>query len=64
MSSIPSSPSHIIPTTDNIHMDMDSNSEAKQVAWELTQAQEWFHIANKAQEKHQEEWKRLEEEEV
>ena len=43
MSSIPGSPSHITHTDDNVQMDMDSNSEAQQVALELKQAQEWVH---------------------
>ena len=56
-------PANIMPTADNIQMDVNSNSEAEQAAQELAQAHEWVHTANEAQEKHQEEWKRKEEEE-
>ena len=62
MNSIPNSPSTIVPVTDNVPMDMDSNSEAEKAALELTQAQERVHAANEAQEKCQEEQKRQEEE--
>jgi len=58
MNCIPSSPSNITPTTDNIQMDVDSNLEAQQAALELAQAQEWVGAANKAQERSWEEWKR------
>jgi len=58
----PNSPSTIIPIAENVPMDVDSNSEAEQAALELTQAQEWVRTANEAQEKHQVEWKRQEEE--
>ena len=63
MSSIPGSPSYIVHTADNIQMDVDSNSEAQQVALELKQAQERVCAANEAQERCQEEGKRREEEE-
>ena len=64
MSSAHNSPSHIIPTVDNIQMNVDSDSEAEQVARELTQAQEPVCIANEAWERCREERKRLEEEEA
>src|SRR5882724_12865065 len=54
MTSIPSSPSLLTPTVDNVQMDVDSGSEAEQAAQEFAQAQEWLHIANKAQERCQE----------
>jgi len=38
-------------------MDIDSNLEAEQVAWEFTQAQERLRITNEAQERCWEEWK-------
>ena len=63
MTSIPGSPSHITPTTDNVQMDVDSDSEAEQAAREFAQAQEWLHVTNEARERHQEEWKQKEEEE-
>jgi len=44
-------------------MDVDSDLEAQQVALELKQAQERVCAANEARERHQEEWKRTEEEE-
>src|SRR5882724_2377965 len=62
MTSIPGSPSHITPTTDNVQMDVDSDSEAEQAAREFTQAQERLHIANEAWERHREEQKQKEEE--
>ena len=63
MTSTPFSPTITAPTADNIQMDIDSNLEAQQAAQELSQAQEWVCAANKAQERHKEEWKRKEEEE-
>jgi len=42
---------------------VDSDSEGEKVAQEFAQAQERLRIANKAQERHREEWKRKEEEE-
>ena len=62
MSPIHDSP-HTAPITDNVQMDIDSNSEAEQAAWEFTQAQEQLQIANKARERHREEWEWKEEEE-
>jgi len=62
MSSIPSTPS--LPTVDNVQMDVDSNSDAEQAAWELAQAQEWVRIINEARVRRREEQKRLEEEEA
>ena len=50
MTSISSSPSNITPTANNVQMDVDSDLEAEQVAWELVQAQEWLCVANEAQE--------------
>src|SRR5882724_10188914 len=64
MSSALSSPSNIVPIANNVPMDVDSDSEAKQAAQELAQAQEWVRVTNEARERHQEERKRLEEEEV
>src|SRR5882724_884507 len=64
MSSTHDSPSHIIPTADNVQMDMDSDLRAEQAAWDLTQAQEWVCVTNEAQERHWEEWRRLEGEEA
>jgi len=63
MSSFLGSPSHIIPTADNVQMDVDSDSEGEQAAWEFSQAQEQLCIANEARERRQEEQKRKEEEE-
>ena len=63
MTSTPISPSNIMPTTDNVQMDIDSDSEAKKVAWELAQAQEWVRTTNEAWEKCWEERKIKEEEE-
>ena len=62
MTSIPGSPSNATPIADNVPMDVDSDSEAKQVAWEFIQAQEQLCITNEAQERHWEEQKRQEEE--
>ena len=44
-------------------MDVDSDLEAEQAAREFSQAQEWLHITNEAQDRCQEEQKRKEEEE-
>ena len=63
MTPIPGS-SSFTPIADNVQMDVDSDSEAEQVAREFTQAQERLWITNEARERHQEEWKRLEEEEA
>ena len=63
MSPTPVSPSIIVPATDNVLMDVDSDPEAKQAAQELIQAQEWVRTINKAQDRRWEEQKRLEEEE-
>src|SRR5882724_13033466 len=57
MTSIPSSPSLITPTVDNVQMDVDSDSEAEQAAQEFAQAQERPRIANEAREKRWEERK-------
>src|SRR5882724_7952731 len=62
MSPIPGTPS--LPTVDNVQMDVDSNSDAEQVARELAQAQERVRIINEARVRRREEWKRLEEEEA
>jgi len=62
MNSVVNSPSTIVPIANNVPMDMDSDSEAEQVALELTQAQEWLRIANEAWERCREERKRKEEE--
>src|SRR5882724_1148630 len=62
MTSIPGTPI-VTPIADNVPMDVDSDSEAEQVAREFAQAQEWLRIANEARERHREEWKRKEEEE-
>jgi len=43
-------------------MDIDSDPEAEQAALELAQAQERVCATQEAREKHQEEWKRQEEE--
>jgi len=51
MSSFLGSPSYIIPTADNVQMDVDSDLEAEQVAWEFAQTQEWLRIANEAWER-------------
>jgi len=64
MTSIPGSSSDITPTTNNVQMDVDSNLEAVQVAWELAQAQERVCAANEAWERHRDEWRRKEEEEA
>src|SRR5882724_7533724 len=58
----PGSPSTLVPITDNVPMDVDSDAEAEQVALELAQAQEWLGVAKEAREKCWEEWKRQEEE--
>ena len=63
MTSTPVSPSNITPITNNILMDINSDTEAEQVALELAQAQEQVCTANKAWERCQEEQKRKEEEE-
>ena len=63
MASIPGSPSLIAHTTNKVQMDVDSDSEAQQVALELEQAQEWVCTINKALERCWEEQKRREEEE-
>ena len=63
MTSIPGTPSLITPIADNVPMDVDSDSEAKQAAWEFAQAQEWLWIANEARERRWEERKQKEEEE-
>ena len=63
MSSAPSSSSNIMPTANNVQMDVDSDLEAQKVALELAQAQEWVHTTNEAQERCREEQKRREEEE-
>ena len=62
MNSIPNSPSTVVPFTDNVPMEVDSNLEAEQAALELAQAQEWVCATNEAWEKRQEERKRQEEE--
>src|SRR5882724_13163414 len=54
MSSTPFSPA--IPVTDHI-MDVDSDLDAEQAAWELAQAQEWVRMVNEAQERRREERK-------
>src|SRR5882724_1128570 len=56
------SPSHCLPITNNVPMDIDSDAEAEQAAMELAQAQEWLRAAKEAREKRREEWKRQEEE--
>ena len=62
MTSTPIFPADITPTTDNVQLDIDSDSEAEQAALELTQALECVCAANKAREKHWEDQKRQEEE--
>ena len=62
MTSIPGTPS--LTTVDNVQMDVDSDSDAEQVAQELAQAQEWVRVINEAWVRCWEEWKRLEEEEA
>ena len=64
MTSISGSPSNVPLIANNVQMDLDSDLEAKQAAWELAQAQEQFCVANEAWERHREERKRLKEEEV
>src|SRR5882724_1372090 len=64
MTPIPSPSSLLTPTADNVQMDVDSDSEAEQVAREFAQAQERLRIANEARERHREEQKRLMEEEA
>ena len=56
MSSVHGSPLHAL-VTDNIQMDIDSDSEAEQAAREFAQAQERLQIANEAQERRWEQWK-------
>src|SRR5882724_4106490 len=56
------SPSHCLPITNNVPMDIDSDAEAEQAAMELAQAQERLRAAKEAREKRREEWKRQEEE--
>ena len=46
----PSSPSTLVPISDNVLMDVDSDAEAEQAALELTQAQERLCVAKEAQE--------------
>src|SRR5882724_5056329 len=58
----PGSPSTLVPITDNIPMDVDSDVVAEQAALELAQAQERLHITKEAWEKCREERKRQEEE--
>ena len=56
------------PISDNILMDIDSDPEAKQEAQDmelvLQQAHEKLRLVNEAWERHQEEWRRQEEEKV
>ena len=61
MSHTPVSPAITVPFAD-IVMDVNSNLDAKQAAWELAQAQERVRAAQEAREKRQEELKRQEEE--
>src|SRR5882724_4048408 len=61
MSQTPFSPTITAPLADN-DMDIDSDLEAEQAGMELAQAKERVHAAQEAQEKHQEEWRRQEEE--
>ena len=63
MTPIPGS-SSFTPIADNVQMDVDFDSEAEQAAREFAQAQEWLRITNEAQERRQEERKRLMEEEA
>src|SRR5882724_4145199 len=60
MSQTSFSPTIPAPFADN-NMDVDSNLEAEQAAMELRQAQEWVRATQEAREKHQEEWRRQEE---
>ena len=62
MSHTPLSPTVTAPIADNVLMDVDSNSEAEQVAQKLAQAQELVCMANEARKRHQEEWRRHQEE--
>jgi len=61
MSHTPVSPAITVPFAD-IVMDVNSNLDAKQAAWELAQAQERVRATQETQEKRREEWKRQEEE--